>query len=473
MKTKVHRSLLETSKCFLVALFLMSFLPPTVTFQGQSALLYASSPQSSSKQALASSEDSFQERSGPWKNLPKKKTLENGLTLIYQQDDSSAITVFQILLNGGKGAEPPGKSGLSYLTTRLAMEIPDQGKVQDLMAQASTLSLTSKEDYSLINIQCLSENLEETLKIVSKIVQDPLFSGLRIDWVKKFMLAQGKTERDDSINLGHLASLKAFFGKDGYGNSSYGTEESLKNINKRDIENFYENIFNSKSVIFSVCSDLDESKIIGLVEKYFSKLPPPKEMELLMPSSSFPEQKEMFIEKEAKQSYVSLSFPLPEINLKNFVLAAVLENLLGKGPGSRLWQLRTKERLAYNINAVATQTRRSGIFEVYLETEVAKTTLALKALRDAVNKLFEEGVSQEEFELTKAQTKSQFLRANEAKEVRAKNVAFFEAVGLGCEFLTGFFSEVDSLSLEELNSCIKEVLNPEKAIQIVVGSKLN
>ncbi len=127
-----------------------------------------------------------------WKNQPEKIILSNGLTLIYQQDLSSAITVFQILIKGGKGAEPEGQDGLAYLTTRLALEIPDRGKVQDLMTQASRTSMMSFGDYSLINIKCLSEYMEETFKITTKILLKPLFSGLRISSVKKQMIYQRK-----------------------------------------------------------------------------------------------------------------------------------------------------------------------------------------------------------------------------------------------------------------------------------------
>jgi len=57
------------------------------------------------------------------RNLPEEEFLSNGLKLIYQKDTSSAITVFQILIKGGKAVESEEKSGLAYLTIRLALEI--------------------------------------------------------------------------------------------------------------------------------------------------------------------------------------------------------------------------------------------------------------------------------------------------------------------------------------------------------------
>lgn len=412
-----------------------------------------------------------EQTSSPWNNLPQKKTLDNGLAMIYQKDDSSAMTVLRILIKGGKGAEHRGRQGLAYLTTRLTLEIPDSGKIQDLMSQSSHLSVTCKGDYSLIHLECLSENLEEFLKIVSKVILDPLFSGLRIDFIKKHMLHQRKLEEDDAINLGHNSHLKAFFADEGYGGSVFGDEESLKAIKNKDISSFYENYFNAANMLISVSSDLDEEKVIGAIQKYFKELPSGKETELHPKSASTPEERKLFIEKDAKQSLISIAFPLPKISSKNFVLGFMVENLLGKGVGSKLWVLRSKEKLAYTVNSQATQMKEGGILEAYLETDNEKKDLALESLKRLLRELFENGITEEELQMTKIYSKGDFLRANEIKTTRTANLAILEALGLGYEFLSKLFQEIDTVSLEEINAYIKEILNPEKSVEVIVGRK--
>ncbi|GAG37271.1 unnamed protein product, partial [marine sediment metagenome] len=147
---------------------------------------------------IATQEDSETPMSA-WKIPPKQLSLENGLTYIYQKDVSSAVTVVQVLIRAGKRDEPKGKEGLAYLTTRLAIAIPDQRKVQDLMDQATRLTMDSKSDYSFINISCLSENLDDSLETMTKIMRDPLFSGLKIDGIKKQMNRRRESAEDDSI----------------------------------------------------------------------------------------------------------------------------------------------------------------------------------------------------------------------------------------------------------------------------------
>ena len=406
-----------------------------------------------------------------WKIPPKQLSLENGLTYIYQKDVSSAVTVVQVLIRAGKRDEPKGKEGLAYLTTRLAIAIPDQRKVQNLMDQATRLTMDSKGDYSFINISCLSENLDDSLETMTKIMRDPLFSGLKIDGIKKQMNRRRESAEDDSIQVAHDACFEIFFKDTSYGSSMFGTEESVKAIKKKDIENFYKSHFVARNMVVVCTSNLEEEEISKLVEKYFKKFPAGTLSELKPLTINPPAEKSHSLERDTEQTLASYAFPLPRINARNLILAYMLENLLGKGFNSRLWPLRQKEKLAYLVNSRANQLKEGGFIEAYLETENSKKDLAMDALNKVLLDLYEEGVSEKELQVTKTNSKANFLRNNETKNVRSITIAYFEALGVGYDFINRYFSEIDATSLEEFNAYIKEVLNPEKGVSVTVGPK--
>jgi len=404
----------------------------------------------------------------------QKQLLDNGLIVIYEKDTASQLTVLNLLVGGGQKAEPAGLDGLAYLTTRLAIEIPDQGKVQELMMKASRHSLAAKGDYSMIQIECLSENFEDTLRIFSEILMDPLFSGIRTSYVKENMTHLQKIQSDDSVNIGHLAQLEAIFGKTGYGRSFCGTEESLKKIKGKDIENFYKQHFLTGQMVCAVISDLEPVKIFDLLKKYLSKFPErgaPLPPEAASPAAPPAAPGEAYIEKETKQCFVSLAYPLPPVSAKNFVLNYLLENLLGKGPGSRLWGLRSEEKLAYNVNAQATQMKDGGILEAYLETDAAKKDAAAEALKKILAELFEKGLTEDELQTAKVSAKAQFLRLNETKDKRASTHVIFESLGFGSDFLAKFSQGLDAVTPAEMNAHLKSILAPENASLVVVGPK--
>ena len=400
-----------------------------------------------------------------------KKKLENGLTLIYQKDASSAVTVVQVLIRGGQQADPYNKQGLAYLTTRLVLEIPDEKKAQNMMSQASRIYMTCYGDYSIINITSLSENLDETLDITSHIILNPLYSGLRIDLIKKQMEYRKKAQEDDAILVGHYAVLKKFFAGLGYGGSVFGSEKSLKAIKKKDIKGFYDSHFNAGNIIMASISDLEEEALCEIIEKHFTQLPSGEAVEAKPIAGSVPEERDISIEKDTQQYFISISFLLPEVTAQNYTLAYLTEHLLGKGLNSRLWHLRSEEKLAYNVNARATQMRQAGILEAYLETDKEKKETALESLRSVLRTLYDDGITDEELEVTKTFSKASFLRDNETKTTRASNLASFEALGLGSEFLDRFSEQMDAISLEEINNYIKHILDPAKGVEVVVGPK--
>lgn len=405
----------------------------------------------------------------PWKEVPQKLVLSTGLKCLYQQDAASPTTVVQIFVSGGRGAVPAGADGLAYLATSLSLEIPDEGKVRDLMSQATRMSLSVWEDCSVIHIECLSGYLEPALRVASGIVQNPLLTGARIDRTKKQMLLRGRALQNDAEAAGRDAILRAVFGDRGYGAAAFGTEDSLKPLGRKEISSFRRQYFTASGLFFSVVSDLELEGVRFLLEKYFANFPPggASDHPLLLPA--LPEDRNIVSSRETKQTYIGRAFLLPAPDPLVYAQALVLEAAIGRGPGSRLWGLRASGQLAYNVNARTTWTRSAGVLETYLETEVAKSKSASAALDAVLSTLHGDGLSEEEFEASRLMAAAQFLRSIETKSARARAAGTFEIIGLGHDYLSGVFDSLGSVTLAEMNTLVKDVLGHEKALRVTIG----
>lgn len=407
--------------------------------------------------------------SAVWKEAPRKIALTTGLPLIYHRDKASAMTVVGLFIPGGRAAVPEGLDGLAYLATRLTLEIPDEGKARDLAAQATRMTFSCEEDYSAVFIECLSDNLEEALRVAGRIVQDPLLSGLRIGRGKELMELYAQAEEDDAVAAGNAAALKAFFQGRGYGSSTYGSEASRKAIDRKDVLAFFRRHFTSKNVLFTAVSDLDLDAVRALLERHFAKVPDGEKPDVAAAAPSRPEPADVRLTKRTKQTYLGRAYALPAPSPTDHARGILVGTLTGHGPGSRLWPLRTSGRLAYNVDSRLTWTRSSGILEAYLETENAKSERAAAALDAVLRDLWEKGVGEEEFGATKTMAKSVFLRSAETKADRSRLLGRLELLGLGFEHVSGIFEAIDAVTREEMNAYIRTVLDPEKALKITVG----
>lgn len=409
-----------------------------------------------------------QDRTSPWRNPIRRLVLDNGLVLLHHKDDSSAVTALEILIKGGKRAEPEGLAGIAYLCARLMLEMHDSQSTRTLMVQGSPMSLSSQGDFCLIEVEALSKHLEETLKILSRPLLRPLFSGIRIDALKKYMAHLRQRENEDATSLYRAMYLRAVFGPSGYGASPYGTDESVRAIKSRDLVQFHENQFRAENVILSVVSDREAEDVAALLQKSLKNIAPGRPAGPRPLSISDLPPKVLQAEKDTLQSLVAAAFPLPETRPRLFALASLAESLLGKGVGSRLWGLRQEERLAYNISCSYLLLKGAGVLEAFLETENEKLAVGRDAFRNVLEELSTRGVDAAELEAARQVALTEFLNDNESKNSRARNMAVYEALGLGHDFLEKIPSLYASVTVEEMNTFLAERLGPQKEIQVVI-----
>ncbi len=404
----------------------------------------------------------------------RRTVLDNGLTVVTQTDTTSAITVMEIIIKGGAAAEPAGQAGVSYLATRLAVEIPDRETGRDFLVKALRTSTQTRDDEAVIHLEFLTEFADGILKSVAAILADPLITDIRTERLIESVEHQRRILADDASHLARLAHRDAFFGGTGYAGLTYGTKASLEALKPRDIRDFYVRRFAAGNMTIVALSDLSPDSLQALISRHFGGIlgkaeagrnPPPP---LAAKSPPYPPQS---IEKVQQQSLVSCAFPLPPLSRRDYVLSFLMENILGRGPGSRLWALRTEHQLAYVVSCLACPFLQAGYIECYLETDASRRETAQEALRAALHDFWDKGISADELESGKAVLWADFLRANETKASRAQTIGFFESTGLGADFIIAYQDVLASLTLEQVKAAIKQVFDPALASWVIVGPK--
>ena len=408
--------------------------------------------------------------------LPPCKQIEvnDNLRFIFTRDRSSAASVIKLFIKGGKNGEPGNKRGLAAIAAGLTIAIPEAVQTGKLMELGTIFSSQVYEDYSVITIKCLSENLRESLGVLAGVMKKPLFSPLRIRNVKRNLESRQKSEQEDTEQLLDLIVRNTFFPGSHYSGSIYGDRDSLKEIKKKDVVDFYKTYMNAANMVLSVCSDMDEAQIKRIINAFFSGFPAGEAVRAEPVKMAIPGQEKPVVTavKEQKQNLVCFAFLLPRITPGHFARAFVLEDLLGKGVGSRLWRLRSEQGLAYGFEAGLTQFRDAGILKVYAATSSKEKDRASGLLKKIIADLRDKGIGAAELETAKIHAKAGFLKMNETKENRALYHGYFETLGLGFGFVNDFFARVDRITLKQMNDYVKKVFAPGSAVEIRIGPGL-
>ncbi|MBN2399206.1 MAG: insulinase family protein [Candidatus Aminicenantes bacterium] len=407
----------------------------------------------------------------PWQlgRKPQRFILKNGLTVVLQNDDAAANSVLQLFIRGGSRDDPAARSGLAYLTMRLALEIPDQTKLRQLVDFGSSFSLHVSKDYSLITIRALSRHMQPTLEILTAIFLEPLFSSLRIDGIKAQMQHLQKRATDEPNDLMRTLAASNFFGEGGYGGKLFGDELSLAAISKKDIQAFFDNHFVAANMVAVIISDLNDVSLKPMLDSFLGRLPAGQEWLSPPLPAGKAARPSMSVSRQSAQTHIACAALLPELSVENLLLAQLLQTWLGKGIGCKLWPLRDQSDLTYGVNADVLPQKEAMLLNIYLKTGYQHSDDAEKSLLHILREVYENGISEAELSASQAYAQADFWRENETRERRAATLAFMEGMGLSYRLAGNFATRLGAVTRDQMNRFIRNWLAPQNWVLLRIG----
>jgi predicted Zn-dependent peptidase len=174
--------------------------------------------------------------------------------------------------------------------------------------------------------------------------------------------------------------------------------------------------------------------------------------------------------KDLEQVHLCIGVPsLPIAHERRFGIA-VLNNLLGGGMSSRLFQnIREKRGLAYAVFSEITPYSDAGMFTVYAGTaketvgEVLDLTIAeFRSMKDSP-------VSEEELLRAKNHLKGSLMLSLESTSSRMSNLARQELYFGRFYSLDEILASIEAVTREEVQALAQEFFRPERISATVLG----
>src|SRR6202044_1592842 len=174
--------------------------------------------------------------------------------------------------------------------------------------------------------------------------------------------------------------------------------------------------------------------------------------------------------RDLEQVHLCIGVPSLPLGHEARFAAAVLNNLLGGGMSSRLFQnIREKEGLAYAVFSELTPYSDAGMFTVYAGT--AKETigqvidLTIKEFRDLKETL----VTEEELRRAKNHLKGSLMLSLESTSSRMSNLARQELYFRRFYSLDEILAGIETVTREEIQAIAREFFRPEQIAVTALG----
>lgn len=404
----------------------------------------------------------------------KKYQLENGATLLVNQNDANEIIGISITANGGEFLEKI--PGTSFLTTQLMTKGTKKYSFEELsrIMEENGINITpsSGGDKVVINVLTTKPQLTKALELLDEIVNNANFQEDKLNKDKASVLNNIKKSRDIPLKIGLENYKTLIFKGSPYSNTNKILEKTIPSVQLKDIQEYYEKAFYPENIVIAVNGNVNERELIGSFTNIFNgkkgaKFDFNKHINDVKPITK-PELVENKIENLETAWYFAGWQTSGVTNKKEYAALQVIDSILGSGMSSRLFRnVRDKEGLAYQIGSGYSPNRIKGQFMVYIGTNPKTLKYSEKRLMEEVNRLKKEPVSEQELKAAKEKLIGQYYIGLETNLDKAVALSNFESSSRGFEFIEEYKTLINSVTSTDIMNVAKKYFNENKVTSIV------
>jgi zinc protease len=405
--------------------------------------------------------------------------LKNGMVSYVAEDRTLPLVNITLLVRVGSYLEPPGKEGLAALTgsmirrggtKSLTAEQLDE-KLDFLAAQAST---GIGDTQGSAGLNCLADNLDESLRIFVEMLREPRFQEDRLALAKEQILQEMKKRNDDSADIERREWNVLLYGEKHFTNR-FPTAASISSITRDDLVAFHRKWFHPANMTAAVSGAFDRPAVARKLDAAFAGWPGTRPVVPPVPAEIGTAAPGVYrIEKDVNQGRVSIGLPTVKRDDPDIYALEVMNEILGgSGFTSRITRtVRSNEGLAYSAGSgIRFGVYYPGVFRAAFQSKSRTVTYALQLVLEEIRKIREGRVTDEELDTIK---KNLIETLPSSFASKAQTVAVFAAdefTARDPSFWTRYRERIAAVTAADVQRVAQKDLDPSKLVVLVVGNQ--
>ena len=400
----------------------------------------------------------------------KKMKLKNGLRVVMEEIPTSRSVSFGIWVKNGSRNEDDLNNGVSHFIEHMLFKGTDRFDAKAIAEQFDAIggnvnAFTSKE-YTCYYAKVLDEHLPIAVDVLSDMFFNSKFDSEELAKEKNVILEEISMYEDTPDDMVHDLISLAAYGDHPLAYPILGTEEKLNAMDQTTLRDFMKERYTIENTVISLAGNIDAEHIMELLEQYFGSFDLHGEIQEV--SEPVFKGEQLFHKKKTEQNHICLAFPGCSIHDNKQYAMALINNAIGGGMSSRLFQeIREKRGLAYSVYSYHSAHADSGLFTIYAGTapkqtkEVMELTIAL--LKDlAVN-----GLSEEELRKGKEQLKGSLILSLEGTGSRMNRNGKNELMVGKHQTLDQMIEKIENVTMDDINVVLDRMFAVPYALAMV------
>lgn len=390
----------------------------------------------------------------------QKYLLPNGTTVLFNQNPTNDIIAIEIYAKGGKLLEK--KSGIGSILANAMMKGTKKYTQNDfsnmLEEQGIKLSATDGSENFIVSLKTTKNEINTALDLLNEIINNALLEEYTINKIKQEKLYSLKMSRDNPFYIALEEFKDLIFKNTHYAKTTTKEiEKSIPNIERKDVIEYYNNIFDASNIVISINGNINEqlkNEFFNSFNNIFKK----QNNKIFNVANyknnfvPFAQNIDKITNKSTKASWIVLGWKTCGIeNEKDYATLKVINSLLGSGMSSRLFtKLRDEQGLAYQIGSSYSANTNLGFFITYIGTNPQQAQYSKEEILKEIKILQQEFVTQEELQAAKDKLIGNFILSQETNSEKAQTIGNFEVTNKGYDFVEKYPQLIQSVSANDI-----------------------
>lgn len=325
---------------------------------------------------------------------PQFHELPNGLRIVTKEDHSRPLVAVCGYILGGARTEPAELSGLSHYYEHLIFRGGSKSQREMEMRQEfqrlGRFYGYTNDDATCFYITVPAENLEEGVRRYADALFGFELTPAKVDRERQVVLEEFNMRVNDSPQgrAWHQLS-QAAFRQHPYGRTVIGQEAVIRGASFETFQTFYKERYSPNHLVLAAVGDFDTPRLIALLRQHFGGYAPgPISFELGVEEPPQEGFREVASEASTELSHVLFGFRIPGAAHPDVSGLAVLDEVLGRGKSSRLYQaLKVRENLVQSVDSYFDPTRDPSLYVVELQVAPGEEEKAAAAAWEEMRKM--------------------------------------------------------------------------------------
>jgi predicted Zn-dependent peptidase len=412
----------------------------------------------------------------------KKHVYPNGLTLIIDEAPQLMSVAVAAWVKTGTRHEDLDSWGMSHFMEHMIFKGSKKRGAMEISKAVDRVggdfnAFTSRE-HTCFHFFLPAREMKLGATLLKEMLFHPLFAAKEIEKERQVILQEIAMVKENPEEDSFDRFIEKCFGKHPLGRNILGSAESISKLNRKKVFAFFYQHYRPENMVLAISGAVSFEKARREFAALGSGAWPNRKNTSALPARWGMDPPEgtvpgfYWMDSDTEQAHILMGIPAPVKSGKDRVIATILQQHLGGGMSSVLFdQIREKKGWAYSVYASAIHFLDASVFTLYAGVKTERVMDTIRVFKSEMAKIAKHGIPSTELKRIQDSLLCSYelsMESSESRMMTISNSELFFKRDLG---IKEYAKLVRSVKVKDIQKLMHHWLKAGDSTIFVLGKK--